>query len=278
MAILYRHGRETPTLGVRHRTPAHKEFMEIIKSSSNAIVKKAVKLLDKKYRQEYGQYLAEGKRYVFDSLVSGTMSRIVKNVLIKQSVFNVLESELVGFIELVTVISDDIFDKISDTQNSQGVVAIMDILPETNNLVSKQCILLDRIRDPGNMGTIIRTACAAGYTDIICLDCVDVYNPKVVRSCMTGLLHTVIHTCMSAQDVLKADYKLIAADICGENGFEVKLPHEKICLVIGNEANGISEEILNLCEFKIKIPMQNIESLNAAVSAGILMYLLKYNR
>lgn len=289
--------------------------METITSFSNSQVKRLIKLKDRKYRTEYAEYLAEGKRWVLDAIVRVRDVDDITCIAVSESVYSVFLEEVLKLTEKVVsnrekvlkltekalsnaeevlklteenlaitekvlqkiiVIEDSVFNKISDTENSQGVVASLKIKQTDSLPSSKNCLLLDRIRDPGNMGSIIRTACAAGFTDIVCNSCVDVYNPKTVRSCMTGLLMCNIHCDIAPECIKNSGYNLLAAALGGEDLFSVKLPDGKICLIIGNEANGIDEEIISLCEKKVEIPMENIESLNAGVSAAILMYFIKY--
>ena len=239
---------------------------EIISSRTNELVKKIKKLSERKYRTEFGEYVAEGKRWVTDA------SRICP-----QNIVAVVRAQSCDYEGANYILSDSLFAEISDTQNSQGILAIMKIPEAASDFGSDRLLLLDRIRDPGNMGTIIRTAVAAGYTDIIAESCVDVFNPKVIRSSMTGILSANIFYDSDISAIKAIGYKLIAADITGENVFTSKIPSGKICLVIGNEANGISGEIMSACDCKVSIPMEKgIESLNAAVSAGILMYELKF--
>ena len=156
-------------------------------------------------------------------------------------------------------------------------MALMKIPDNTDDFSGNYCLFLDRVRDPGNMGAIIRTACAAGYADIILRDCVDVYNPKVIRSSMTGVLGVKFHYADTLVRIAERDYVTVGAVLGGKDAFAAEFNSKKVCLVIGNEADGISETVLRDCVEKVTIPMRDgMESLNAAVSAGILMYNFKY--
>ncbi|MDE7158298.1 MAG: RNA methyltransferase, partial [Clostridiales bacterium] len=139
-------------------------------------------------------------------------------------------------------------------------------------------ILLDGVADPSNVGAIVRTAAAAGYTEIYCIDCADAYSPKSVRASMSGVFFAkIMHG--SREEVLAAlsGVPLVAADMDGENAFTFESP-KKFALCIGNEGNGLSQQVAEKAQYTVKIPMgEHTESLNAAVSAGILMYLLKRN-
>lgn len=239
---------------------------EHITSGSNELIKKIRKLQQRKYREREGRYIAEGKRWVEDA-----------RKLCPHLVEKVICADDTDCAYADITVPRALMDELCDAQNGQGVLAIMRMPAPTDTFGGTHCLFLDRVRDPGNMGTMIRTACAAGYEDIVLRDCVDAYNPKVIRSCMTGILHVRFHYADSPAVVRKLGYTTVAATLCGENVFAANKPSGKICLVIGNEANGIDASVLRECEVSFTIPMQkDMESLNAAVSAGILMYQLKY--
>lgn len=239
---------------------------EIIVSSENSVVKKLRKLRDKKYRGQLGEYVVEGRRWVEDALR-----------LCPENVVSVICSENSAEDIADHIVSERLFCEIACTENPQGIIAVMRI-PEVSAVFSgTHCLFLDRVRDPGNMGAIIRTACAAGFSDIVLNDCVDVYNPKVLRSSMTGILGVKFHNACDLSEIRNNGYVTVAATLDGTDIFTSNISCGKICLVIGNEANGISENIVRSCDRKVTIPMSgNMESLNAAVSAGILMYELKF--
>lgn len=237
-----------------------------ISSKTNALVKKLRKLADRKYRTEYGEYIAEGKRWIADA-----------KRLCPQNVSAVISSRSAFDGSADVVLDDSIFDELSFTENNQGIMALMKIPDNTDDFSGNYCLFLDRVRDPGNMGAIIRTACAAGYADIILRDCVDVYNPKVIRSSMTGVLGVKFHYADTLASIAERDYVTVGAVLGGKDAFAAEFNFKKVCLVIGNEADGISETVLRDCVEKVTIPMRDgMESLNAAVSAGILMYNFKY--
>lgn len=248
--------------------------MEVIQNKENSKVKLIVKLQDKKYRDEEKLYVAEGARWVFDAQKhSGAISFIA----IKESCRE-LYGDKISDMSKVFVFSDSVFDRFSQVENNQGILCVAKIIPHTLPLRSDHCLFLDRIRDPGNMGTIIRTALAAGYSDIILNNCVDVYNPKVIRSTMSSVLNVRFiegKPCVLG-DASADGYTIVTADLDGENLFSVSNKPKKVVLVIGNEAEGISDEVKAYSQKSVRIPMENIESLNASVSAGILMYFFKH--
>ena len=237
--------------------------MDIIVSTDNQLYKRINKLKDKKYRDEYKEYLIEGVRGISD-----TPQEDIKVIVAVEgfSCEKIDESKIVYF-------SKKLFDKLSLTDNSCGVMAIAAQKNETDFELDF-VVYLDRIRDPGNMGTIIRTAVAAGY-EIVCDNCVDIYNPKVVRSCVSALSKARLHSGNFIDNLVEKGYNIIGADLDCENVFCASKP-SKVCIVIGNEANGISKDILAKCNKVYSIPMCDMESLNASVCAGILMYYFKY--
>lgn len=237
----------------------------IITSKSNPTIKDIIKLNDKKYRRESGLYLVEGTKPVNECIAAGCeIDRVVCTEKLSVNYFNPI------------VVSDEVFSAISSEKTPQGVIAVVKIPKNSIKWPENSCILLDRLQDPGNLGTIIRTANAAGYKEIYLINCTDPYSPKAVRASMSGIFFTEIYH-GSEEEILKVLYgvPLISADMYGENifGFE---PPSKFCLCIGNEGSGISNVIKNKSEYKVRIPMaETCESLNAAVSAGVAMYVLK---
>ena len=174
------------------------------------------------------------------------------------------------------VLTDCLFEKIADTVNSQGVMAIAPMAPFQNIPSDDFCLYLDRIRDPGNLGTIFRSAAACGIKDIILDDCVDIYNPKTIRSSMG--MYTRCNFIPATENVSDG-YMLVCADADGKDIRQATadLRGRPICLVIGNEADGVSKELLSRADLTVSLPMcKNVESLNAAVSASIAMYWFKY--
>ncbi len=238
--------------------------MTEITSSDNKIIKHAAALKEKKYRDLYGEYLVEGLRGVSD-----TPRDALRSIFCTKQNAEALKDYRCD----VYIVTEKIMKKLSDTDNFSGIVAVAAKaeFPEFNG---DYVVYLDRIRDPGNMGAIIRTAVAAGY-EVVCDGCVDVYNAKVVRSCVSALSKVRLHVGNFIDILRQKGYNIIGADIRGKNMFSSQKPG-KVCLVIGNEANGICDEIIANCDMLCRIPMQNMESLNAAVSAGILMYYFKY--
>jgi len=240
-----------------------------ISSKSNPLIKEIVKLSsDRKYRENSGLYIVEGVKPVNECLSAKVKIRTI-----------ICTEEQFKNYPTATVAEKNVFSAISTEKTPQGVIAVVG-LPENNLDAPKgNCLLLDRIQDPGNLGTIIRTANAAGYQDIYLLNCTDAYSPKCVRASMSGIFFVNIHSGdLEGIEKSLSGVPLICADMDGEDIFSFKAP-EKFCLCIGNEGGGISKEIFGQAAYKVKIPMrESCESLNAAVSAGIAMYQLKNNK
>lgn len=237
----------------------------IISSKTNPLIKKIASLAEKKFRKESGEFIVEGVKSVGEAFSAGMP---ISCVVCTQSFADSFKDPI--------IVTDELFARISTEKSPQGVLAVVKI-PDCGLSAPKgNCLLLDRIQDPGNLGTIIRTANAAGYEDIYLLNCTDAFSPKAIRSSMGGVFYVSLHE-GGLEEILTAlkGVKIITADMGGEDVFKF-VPPEKFCLCIGNEGNGISEEIANSSDFTVKIPMrESCESLNAAVSAAICMYALK---
>ncbi len=174
-------------------------------------------------------------------------------------------------------VSDEVFRFLSDEKTPQGVLCRVKIPQTVAAKAEESCLILDGVSDPRNLGAIIRTANGAGYKTIYLLeDCADPYSPKSVRASMSGIFFTDLFFVKRAEiGTLIDGIPVVVADMGGENVFTFPAP-KTFALVIGNEANGVSDELRALASRTVKIPMaETQESLNAAVSAGILMYMLK---
>lgn len=165
--------------------------------------------------------------------------------------------------------------QLADSKTPQGVVCILEY---TQNIVEKpksNFLVLDGLQDPGNVGTLIRTAYAAGFNYVFLIDSVKPTNSKLVRSSVGAIFHTKLFSITRKEFICFAkgnQLSLIATDMEGENIFEFK-SKGIVGVVVGNEGQGVSDEIMGLCANRVKIPMQKgIESLNASISGAIIMY------
>lgn len=256
----------------------------MIISSTNKVIKEIKSLYKKKSRWNEKSFFIEGIRAVEQCILA---KGNIKYIVYSQKVFSTdYGNELIDSImkkEYKTYqISDELFKEIGDTENPQGILAVVgfeeyelkDVILEEKNFI----IILDRVQDPGNMGTIIRTADAFGANAIIITGgCVDIYNPKVVRSTMGSIFQIpTVHIEDISQviaNLKNKDIKIISTSLEAEN-YCYNIDFKGDCaLVIGNEATGISQEVVVNSDYLTKIPMTGeAESLNAAIASGVIMY------
>lgn len=250
----------------------------VITSTSNEQIKKLIQLKEKsKVRKTTGTFTVEGKKMFVEIPAEDLVSVYVSETFLKEN------GELVKN-KKYQIVSDQVFKKISDTVTPQGIVAVVkqksysiDYIIEKRNKEKSCIVVLDRLQDPGNMGTIVRTGEAAGISGIIMSkDSADIYNPKVIRSTMGSIFRVpfaIVDDLAAAVDTLKDNgITTYAAHLKGELYNSGSLTKD-CALLIGNEARGLSEEISAEADKLIKIPMHGkVESLNAAVATAILMY------
>lgn len=250
----------------------------VITSTSNEQIKKLIQLKEKsKVRKTTGTFTVEGKKMFVEIPAEDLVSVYVSETFLKEN------GELVKD-KKYQIVSDQVFKKISDTVTPQGIVAVVkqksysiEYIIEKRNKEKSCIVVLDRLQDPGNMGTIVRTGEAAGISGIIMSkDSADIYNPKVIRSTMGSIFRVpfaIVDDLAAAVDTLKDNgITTYAAHLKGELYNSGSLTKD-CALLIGNEARGLSKEISAKADKLIKIPMHGkVESLNAAVATAILMY------
>lgn len=250
----------------------------VITSTSNEQIKKLIQIKEKaRARKASGTFFVEGKKMFVEIPKEDLEGVYVSETFLKEN------SKILDGVKYVTV-SDFVYKKISDTVSPQGIAAIVKQKSYSVDYIinhrskDKSCIVvLDRLQDPGNMGTIVRTGEAAGISGIIMSnDSADIYNPKVIRSTMGSIFRVpfvIVDDLGTAVDKLKENgITTYAAHLKGKvynsNGLD-----SHCALLIGNEANGLSDDISKRADKLIKIPMSGkVESLNAAVATAILMY------
>lgn len=242
----------------------------VIQSKNNPLVKELISLGDKKGRREKGTFLLEGEKTVRECVESPL--EIVR-VIIRED----YKGDTYGC--PTVILGADAFSAVCDAKTPQGIAAEVKIPTFGISPPQKSCLVLDGVSDPSNVGAILRTAVAAGYEEVYCISTADPFAPKCVRASMSAVFYAKIMqgTHEEALAVLKG-VPLVAADMGGENAFAFHAP-EKFALVIGNEGQGISKIMRERADFTVAIPMgKHTESLNAAVSAGILMYQFKNHK
>ena len=238
----------------------------MIKTSiKNEHIKELVKLKEKKYRDETKTFLVETKHLVLEAYKSG----LIKELILEQN-------EIFPIDAPTTYVSKEVLKKLSSLESPSNVMAVVNKREETTN-IGEKVLILDKIQDPGNLGTIIRSAVAFNIDTIICSkDTVDVYNPKVVRSSQGMMFHIPILTKNLESfipELKKQDYKIVGTKVTNGHDVRTSSIYSHFALVIGNEGQGISRNIDELCDEYLYIKMnENCESLNASVAASILMY------
>ena len=246
-----------------------------IESSSNEFYRHLKKLQTRREREKSSQYLAEGSRAVYDAIKNNAD---ISSIVICEGF--VCEADLSGY--KVYELSKKLFDDAKLTVNSQGIIAVINYkLKEAKEIdfnKTSSILYLDSVMDPGNLGTILRSADAFGMDAIVLSPgCVDIFNPKVVRSSMASLLNVPVYYDTDT-DFLFEKLKGEGYDIIGTfpRAKELSSEHKyslKTVLIMGNEANGISSKIASLCTSQLKIPMLgNTESLNVATACAVMLY------
>lgn len=236
----------------------------LITSLNNEHIKELLKLKEKKYRDLSNTFLIEGRHLVLEA---HREKKIVELILEKDELFPLDTNTL--------YVSSNIMRKLSDLSTPSNVMAVVEKLDEKP--IGEKILILDNIQDPGNLGTIIRSAVAFNFdTIVLSPKTVDLYNPKVVRSTQGMMFHTniIIREPVSFINELKKEgYKIVGTKVT--NGVDVResRTYSHFALIIGNEGKGMSEELSELCDEYLYIKMNDqCESLNAAVAASILMY------
>lgn len=247
--------------------------MEIkrITSAQNEYIKMLSKLSSKKHREEAGLFLAEGEHLT--EMVCAS-SYQVQNLIMTEDYYN---KNAEKFMYDIIIVPESIMTKISDAKTPQGVVAIVKLPENKIELSNGRYIYCDNLQDPGNIGTIIRTADAFSFDGVVLsYGCADVYSPKVIRSTQGSMFNISVMTDADIEVLknAKKSFKITSTALYGDciTVKEMKAEKNQI-FVIGNEGSGVSEEILEMSDEIVYIPMSGkAESLNAAVAASILMY------
>ena len=254
--------------------------MQIISSKDNEQIKYIKKLKDKKFRDETNEYLVEGIKLVKEAIEENVS---IKMIVVCEDCSNdgSIEQNLLYEIAKYNCIyvTKKLFDSITDVVNPQGILAVVEKGDSIDKIDYKEDIILalDGIQDPGNLGTILRTADSANLKQIILSsDCADSYNPKVVRSTMGAIFRMNIITTDNLEKTLqmmrKHKFDVVATSLEATQSV-YDIDYRKKVIVIGNESKGVSKEIQDLADIKVKIPMLGkTESLNASVAASIMIY------
>lgn len=240
-------------------------MINYITSKTNERIKELVKLHKNKNREESRHFLVEG----FHSV------EMAYNAHLLEEVYTLKEIDLKGVAQYI--ITPEILDKITTTVSAQGIVGKCKMVEE-KEVESNKIIYLDNISDPGNLGTILRTALAFNFKDIIISDdSVSLYNDKVLSATQGAIfnLNVVKGNIQKLLELKNNGYKLIGTSLKDSIKLDELPKLDKLLVIFGNEGNGIKEEILKICDYKVIIPIENIDSLNVGVAAGITLFTLK---
>jgi len=260
-----------------------------ITSDSNPKIKRIKELSRKKYRDKYGEYVIEGSKIIEHAVETGAK---LTSIFITEDFYNHSgENSILRdvFEKMETyIVPEKLFKEISTTDTPQGILGIVkkedfqleDILIREDLLI----VVLDRLQDPGNIGTIIRTADAAG-ADCVLVDkgCVDVYNPKTVRASMGSIFNIPV---INVEDILKLLDLLIEKDVeiistvLDTNTYYYDVDYgRRVAVLIGNEGSGLANELIEKSHWKVKIPiLGKAESLNASIASSIVIYEIQRQR
>lgn len=242
--------------------------MIVLSSVSNDKIKKYIKLKNKKYRDMYGEFIVEGKHTVIEAFKAGLLKELI-----------VLEQDDFLLPVRTIYVTKEVINKISSVDTPQTVLGLCSKINYDIIKLGKRILVLDQLQDPGNLGTIIRSAVAFGIDSIVLSEnTVDIYNPKVVRATQ-GMMFQVNIYKMNSDEIINT-LKKIKIPLYGtlvDNGIEPKELSKKekssFALVMGNEGNGVRSEISMMCDKNLYIKMNDsVESLNVAIAASILLY------
>ena len=206
----------------------------------------------------------------------------VEKVYISESLYNKKKEELNLEKFSVEILSDSVFEYVSDTKTPQGILCIVEQerydIEDLLNIKNPHFMVLDNLQDPGNLGTIVRTAEGAGVDAVfLSKESVDIYNPKTIRSTMGSIYRMPVIYIEDLLELLKIfkqkGIKSYAAHLDGKNSYDKESYQSGTAILIGNEGNGLREEVASAADVWVQIPMQGqVESLNAAIAASILMF------
>lgn len=228
-----------------------------ITSKDNKLIKYISKLKgSKKFRDEEGKFIIEGYNLVSEAYKKGIIEYI-------------LSSKDEELYESSITVSEDIISKLTDTVTPQNILAV--VRKENSALLSNKVLYLDNIQDPGNLGTLLRSAVAFNFNTVILDNTCDQYNPKVIRA-TEGAIFKLSFMNLSLSELKSKGYKILSTSMHGEDPSKVKIDSKKIVLILGNEGSGVKMEYIENSDIDLTIPMNNTESLNVAVAGSILMH------
>jgi len=242
--------------------------MKRFESLQNPTIKKITQLQTTQKRKQYKQFIAEGLRTCKTLLESSIQLVQLYTTENMESQAKQLTHE-----KNISLVSDKIMGKIAPTKTPSGMLSVFTIPKETKPTTMKAGLVLANISDPGNMGTLIRSSVAFGFSQIILIEGCDPWNPRTVQA-SAGTIGEAQIIKMSWPELVAFKNRPLLCALCPKKGEKIKSEQKNQLLVIGNEAHGIPEEWCQDCEKMITLSMPgNAESLNAAVAGSIALYL-----
>lgn len=243
-------------------------MIQKIASRQNEKIKEIVKLSQKSYKDEKKLFIIEGFHLLNMALEEGLVDSLYSISIIEN-----IPPDIPQYI-----VTNEVMEKISKNKSSQGVLALCKMKIE-QDINSSHVLYLDDVSDPGNLGTILRTALAFGYKDVIVSkNCCYLYNEKVVQASQGAIfkLNILVRDCSILNELKNKGYTLLITSLSGAVGIKevTKIEKEKHVLVLGNEAHGVSKQIINIADKLIRIDISDIDSLNVSIAGAIAMYLL----
>ncbi len=232
----------------------------VISSPGNNFFKDLMKLKQKKYRLQTNQFLVEGLHLVKEAIACGLCLEVIS------------KDKVTFWNKDTVVLSESLLRLLSDVEEPQDIFALCQM--RTDFSLGNRILLLDGIQDPGNLGTLLRSAKAFGFETVIFENTVDLYNSKVIRSTQGAIfLMTCRQAVLSSFMKEHREYHYIGTDVkLGTPLNEAKISSEKIGLLLGNEAQGVRKELMDLTQSSVTIEMGGMESINVGVAGGIIMY------
>ena len=229
----------------------------MISSIENPKIKLLIKLKQGKYRKSEKMFIVEGAHLVKEAMLAG--------VLIEA--YSINEQE--GYIQ----VSESVMKKITTTDTVVKEIGLCKFIEKSN--ITDKVLILDCVQDPGNMGTIMRSACAFGFNTIfVGTGSVDIYNEKVIRSSQGAIFKLNFLFGNVVEFIKGLSHKVYGTNVVRGIPLDKIIKQDKIAVILGNEGNGISKEVDDLLLDNIYIPMNNTESLNVAIAGSIIMYTL----
>ena len=248
-------------------------------SVKNPAVQAAKALQTAKGRREHSAFLCDGEHMTMEALqVCPDKVRTVFVDMAQEARFADILADVPATAE-ICLVTRPVMEAISQVKTPQGIAAVCG-LPESCPLdgMGNRLVLLENVQDPGNVGTILRTLDAAGFDGCILTEgCADLWSPKTLRATMGSAFRVPVTLAKDGPSACKAlhqlGYAIIGAELHGQPFYQRDALPDKLCLLIGNEGQGLTDDVLSLCDYRFKLPMMGgAESLNAAIAAAVMMY------